>query len=114
MAVLEGSRLRPKAHLLAWMAAAGHDAGPLFRRLTRNDELTAEGMSDRAIARLVQAAARKVGLDERQFAGHSLRAGFLTESAARGATIFKMQEVSRHKTVHILSEYVRSAEQFKN
>ncbi len=96
------------------MAAAGHDAGPLFRRLTRNDELTAEGMSDRAIARLVQAAARKVGLDERQFAGHSLRAGFLTESAARGATIFKMQEVSRHKTVHILSEYVRSAEQFKN
>ncbi|WP_245842221.1 site-specific integrase [Sphingomonas adhaesiva] len=114
VAVLEGSRLRPKAHLLAWMAAAGHDSGPLFRRLTRSDELTDDGMSDRAVARLVQAAARKAGLDERQFAGHSLRAGFLTESAARGATIFKMQEVSRHKTVQILSEYVRSAERFKD
>jgi site-specific recombinase XerD len=114
VAVLEGSRLRPKAHLLAWMGAAGHDGGPLFRRLTRGDELTDDGMSDRAVARLVQAAARKAGLDERQFAGHSLRAGFLTESAARGATIFKMQEVSRHKTVQILSEYVRSAERFRH
>ncbi len=114
VAVLEGSRLRPKAHLLAWMAAAGHDDGLLFRRLTRSDELTDDGMSDRAVARLVQAAARKVGLDERQFAGHSLRAGFLTESAAQGATIFKMQEVSRHKTVQILSEYVRSADRFKD
>lgn len=114
VAVLEGAGLRPKAHLLAWMAAAGHDEGPLFRRLTRGDEPTGEPMSDRAVARLVQAAARKAGLDERQFAGHSLRAGFLTESAARGATIFKMQEVSRHKTVQILSEYVRSAELFKD
>jgi site-specific recombinase XerD len=114
IAVLEGWRLRPKAHLLAWMAAAGHDGGPLFRRLTRGDDLTDDAMSDRAAARLVQAAARKAGLDERQFAGHSLRAGFLTESAACGATIFKMQEVSRHKSVQILSEYVRSAERFKD
>jgi CO/xanthine dehydrogenase Mo-binding subunit len=40
-------------------------------------------MSDLAVARLVQAAARKAGLDERQFVRHSLRAGFLTESASR-------------------------------
>lgn len=114
IAVPEGSRLRPKQRLLDWMVAAGHDAGPLFRRLTRQDTLTREPMSDRAIARLVQAAARRAGLDERLFGGHSLRAGFLTESASRGATIFKMQEVSRHKTVQILSEYVRSAELFKD
>jgi site-specific recombinase XerD len=114
IAVPEGTRLRPKARLLEWMNLAAHTEGALFRRLTRGDELTGEGMSDRAVARLVQATARKVGLDERQFGGHSLRAGFLTESAARGATIFKMQEVSRHKTVQILSEYVRSAEKFKD
>jgi site-specific recombinase XerD len=114
IAVPEGTRLRPKARLLAWMAASGHAEGALFRRLTRRDTLTDDAMSDRAVARLVQTAARKAGLDERQFAGHSLRAGFLTESAARGATIFKMQEVSRHKTVQILSEYVRNAELFKD
>lgn len=89
-------------------------AMPLFRRLTRQDTLTDMPMSDRAVARLVQAAARKTGLDERKFAAHSLRAGFLTESAARGATIFKMQEVSRHKSVQVLLEYMRSAELFKD
>lgn len=114
VAVPEGNRLQPKARLLDWMAAAGHSGGPLFRRLTRQDTVSDDPMSDRAVARLVQAAARKAGLDERQFGGHSLRAGFLTESAARGATIFKMQEVSRHRTVQILSEYVRSAELFKD
>ncbi|WP_256926796.1 site-specific integrase [Sphingomonas sp. TZW2008] len=126
IAVPEGSRIRPKERLLGWIEAvkvreAGTDrsneawaAMPLFRRLTRQDTLTEDPMSDRAVARLVQAAARKTGLDERKFAGHSLRAGFLTESAARGATIFKMQEVSRHKSVQVLSDYVRSASLFKD
>lgn len=114
IAVPEGTRLRPKAHLLAWIEAAGHDSGPLFRRLTRSDAMTGDAMSDRAVARLVQDTAARAGLDPRRFAGHSLRAGFLTESASRGATIFKMQEVSRHKSVQILSDYVRSAERFRD
>ncbi|WP_344694537.1 site-specific integrase [Sphingomonas cynarae] len=114
IAIPEGMRLAPKARLMAWLAAAGHDEGPLFRRLTRGDEPMAVAMSDRAVARLVQGAAVRAGLDPRRFAGHSLRAGFLTESAARGATIFKMQEVSRHKTVQILADYVRNAELFKD
>lgn len=44
--------------------------------------------------------------------GHSLRAGFLTEASRTGATIAKMQEVSRHKKVEVLLGYVRSAELF--
>ena len=74
-------------------------------------------MSDRAVARLVQqcaAAAAAAGYDPAQFGGHSLRAGFLTEVAAQGATIFKPQEVSRQKSVQILSDYGRNAELFKD
>lgn len=100
--------------MLDWIAAAGHTSGPLFRRLTRLDALTGDGMSDRAVARLVQTYAASAGYDPRQFAGHSLRSGFLTEGAEQGATIFKLQEVSRHKSVQVLSEYVRNAELFKN
>lgn len=114
IAIPEGSRIRPKALLLAWMAAAGHAAGPLFRRLSRSDALTEDAMSDRAIARLVQHYAAAAGYDPTQFAGHSLRAGFLTEGAAQGATIFKLQEVSRHKSVQVLSDYVRDAELFRD
>lgn len=114
IAIPEGSRIRPKALLLAWMAAAGHAEGPLFRRLSRRDALTPAAMSDRAIARLVQHHAAAAGYDPTQFAGHSLRAGFLTEGASQGATIFKLQEVSRHKSVQVLADYVRNADLFKD
>lgn len=114
IAIPEGSRIRPKALLLAWMSAAGHAEGPLFRRLSRLDALTPAAMSDRAIARLIQQRAAAAGYDPTQFAGHSLRAGFLTEGAAQGATIFKLQEVSRHKSVQILADYVRNADLFKD
>jgi integrase len=71
-------------------------------------------MSDRAVARLVKRAAADAGYDPALFGGHSLRAGFLTEAAANGATIFKMQDVSRHKSVQVLSDYVRAAERYED
>jgi integrase len=114
IAIPEGRRIRPKALLLSWMSAAGHDDGPLFRRLTRSGELTGDPMSDRAVARLVQRCAGAAGLDPSKFAGHSLRSGFLTEAARQGASIFKMRDVSRHKSVQVLSEYVRDAELFRD
>ncbi len=113
IAVPEGRRIRPKALLLGWMTAAGHTEGPLFRKLTPTDRLTAQAMSDRSIARLVQKHAAAAGYDPGEFAGHSLRSGFLTEAEASGASIFKMQEVSRHKSVQVLAAYVRSRELFR-
>ena len=53
-------------------------------------------------------------LDAKLFAGHSLRAGFLTSAAGKGASIFKMMDVSRHKSVDTLRGYVRDAELFKD
>lgn len=126
VAIPEGRRIRPKALLLAWTEAAmdaarqlnnpliSFDGGPLFRRLTRGGELTADPMSDRAIARLVQRCASDAGFDPADFAGHSLRSGFLTEAARQGASIFKMRDVSRHKSVQVLSDYVRDAELFRD
>ena len=48
------------------------------------------------------------------YAGHSLRSGFLTSAAARGASIFKMADQSRHKSMDTLRGYVRDAEIFKD
>jgi hypothetical protein len=36
------------------------------------------------------------------FGAHSLRAGFLTSAARRGASVFKMRDVSRHKSMDVL------------
>jgi integrase len=62
----------------------------------------------------VKGHAKRVGLDPKLFGGHSLRSGFLTIAAARGASIFKMADQSRHKSVDTLRGYVRDAEIFKD
>lgn len=118
IAIPEGRRLRPKALLDAWVQQAGVTDGFLFRRLIRGQAGTATvsvaPMSDRAVARLVQARVLAAGYDPAGFAGHSLRSGFLTAAARSGASIFKMREVSRHKSMQVLADYVRDAELFRD
>jgi site-specific recombinase XerD len=112
IAVPSGKVLMPVARLQAWLAVRGSAPGPLFWQIDPQGRLTDKAMSDRSIARLIQKYAGRVGLDPETVAGHSLRAGFLTEASRAGATIAKMQEVSRHKKVEVLLGYVRSAELF--
>ena len=118
IAIPEGRRLRPKMRLEAWVQRGGVVDGFLFRRLIRGKAgeatVSASPMSDRAIARLVQARVLAAGYDPAGFAGHSLRAGFLTAAARSGASIFKMREVSRHKSMQVLADYVRDAELFRD
>lgn len=71
-------------------------------------------LSARAVAELVKSYARRAGLKAADFSGHSLRSGFLTSAAAHGASIFKMMDVSRHKSIDTLRGYVRDAEIFRN
>ena len=55
-----------------------------------------------------------LGLDAVDFSGHSLRSGFLTSAARRGASVFKMRDVSRHKSMDVLQGYVRDADMFRD
>jgi hypothetical protein len=101
--VPSGKVLKPVARLNAWLAVRGGAAGPLFWQIDPQGRLTDLAMSDRS-----------VGLNPESVAGHSLRAGFLTEAARTRASIAKMQEVSRQKKVDVLLGYVRSAELFED
>lgn len=112
IAVPAGKVLKPVEHLNAWLRARGGEAGPLFTRIGTKGEFTMERMSDRSVARIVKRYAERAGLDPASVAGHSLRAGFLTEAARTRASLAKMQEVSRHKSVKVLLGYIRSAEIF--
>lgn len=114
IAVPLGKALKPVQRLKEWLAVRGGGAGQLFYQIDPQGRLTNKPMSDRSIARLIQRYAGVVGLDPESVGGHSLRAGFLTEASRAGATIAKMQEVSRHKKVEVLLGYVRSAELFED
>ena len=112
IAIPEGRRLRPKALLEAWVGQGGVTDGFLFRRLAAGPAgvVTVSPMSNRAVARLVQLRVAQAGYVAAEFAGHSLRAGFLTAAARAGASVFKMREVSRHRSMQVLADYVRDAE----
>jgi hypothetical protein len=44
----------------------------------------------------------------------ALRPGFLTSAARRGASVFKMRDVSRHKSMDVRQAYVRTADLFRD
>ena len=114
VAVPEGRRLTPLAHLRAWLDAAAITEGPVFRPLWKGGRVRPARLSDHAVARIVQARALAAGLDPARYAGHSLRAGFVTAAARNGADVWKIQQVSRHKSMQVLAGYVRDARLFED
>lgn len=114
IAIPHGAIACPVAAFKAWIEAAGITNGPIFRPIAKGERLQDSRLTDRSIAKIVKAHAARVGLDPTLFSGHSLRSGFLTSAAARGASIFKMADQSRHKSMDTLRGYVRDAEIFKD
>ena len=107
-------RIGPVALYRAWIAAAPILDGFVFRKLTPQGRLTEKPMSDKGVALVVKARAAAAGYDPGLFSGHSLRAGFLTEAGRQGANLFKMKDHSRHKSLEMVSEYVRDHEAFRD
>ena len=114
LAIPRGAVACPVAALKAWLLAAEITEGPVFRPVGKGGGVAASRLTDRSIAEIVKSNARRAGFSPSEFSGHSLRAGFLTSAAARGANIFKMMEVSRHRSVDTLRGYVRAAELFRD
>ena len=98
----------------AWLDTAGIVSGLVFRRVRKNGLIGEEALTAEAVALVVKRYADGAGLRPEDFAGHSLRAGFLTSGAENGGSVFKLMEVSRHKSMGTLRGYVRRAELFKD
>jgi hypothetical protein len=99
VAILRGCRLRPVEAVQSGLTAAEISTGPVFRSVAKGGRVQAVPPSAFSAAQIVKAYAERAGLDPVQFAGHSLRSGFLTSAAESGASVFKMMDVSRHKSV---------------
>jgi site-specific recombinase XerD len=114
VAIPRGTVACPVAALKAWLAAAGIQDGPIFRRVWEHSRprIGAKRLTARIVATIVQDAATRLGLDATTFGAHSLRAGFITSAAKRGANLFKICDTSGHKSLEMLRTYVRDAELF--
>jgi integrase len=102
VAIPRGYRLRPVEAVQAWLAAAEISSGPVVRAVALGGKVSDAPLANNSAARIVKRYARRVGLDPAAYSGHSLRAGFLTSAAEAGASIFKLSEVSRHKSLDTL------------
>jgi site-specific recombinase XerD len=114
IAVCRGSIACPVAAVLEWLAAANITEGPVFRPIRKGGKVTDRRLSAKSICTIVKKHADKLGLNPADYGGHSLRSGFLTSAAAAGRSIFKMMDISRHKSVDTLRGYVREADAFRD
>ena len=106
IAIPRGYRLRPVEAVQAWLAAAEISSGPVFRPVARGGRVGTAALSSHAAALVIKQRIAAVGLDPATYSGHSLRSGFLTSAAEAGASLFKLTEVSRHKSLDTLRGYV--------
>lgn len=114
IAIPRGYRLRPVEAVETWLAAAEINSGPVFRRVRKGGCLQPAALTDGSVAAIVKRYAELSGLDPAQFAGHSLRAGFITSAAESGAAVLRIADQSRHKSLDVLRGYVRRADLFRD
>lgn len=96
--------------LTTWLTAAGLadaevEAGPIFRRLWR--DRIGGALSPAAVAAITRRRAREAGLIG-DFAGHSLRSGFITESGRQGVALAAMMAMTDHRAVASVVGYFQA------
>jgi integrase len=105
-------RTCPVVTLKAWLKAAGIEAGPIFRAVSRHGLLGPLRLSDKDVARVVKASVAAAGYDPEVYGGHSLRSGFITSAARAGVAEAHIQNQSRHRSLPVLRGYIRRGSLF--
>ncbi len=89
----------------AWLNAAGHTAGPLFRSVRRGGHVANTRLGVRSVSTIIASRAAAAGIDGDKISGHSLRVGAAQALAERGAGVVEMQEAGRWKSPEMLARY---------
>ena len=109
----------PVALLETWMRLGRIAHGPLFRPIARkNGGVSAERLSDKHVAQLVQRCAMKAGIRgdltegerKKAFGGHSLRAGLASSAQIEEAHV---QKHLGHASAEMTRRYQRKRDRFK-
>lgn len=112
VAVLEGKVVKPIHRVERWLQSAAIRTGFVFQTLLRGGVPSGRSLDPGDVARIVKRHARRIGLDPREYSGHSLRAGFVTSAAVHHARIDKIMEVTRHRSAETVLKYIRDEDSF--
>lgn len=112
--ILPGQNLKtcPVAAVRAWLTAADleHEGdNPVFRPVNRHAGVELSRVTDRAVDLILKEACHAAGLKE-TYSAHSLRAGHVTESLARGHDRAAVKRQTGHASDAMLDRYVRETD----
>jgi site-specific recombinase XerD len=104
----------PVINLRKWLDISKIKSGPIFRRFSKGSILTDNRLTDQSVVLLIKEYLRLAGIENENFAGHSLRSGFATVAADSGADERSIMAMTGHKTTQMVRRYIREANLFKN
>ena len=85
-----------------------------YLKNNHNNEKKLFNMSDKNVALILKKYISKIGADNQNYAGHSLRSGFATSTAESGAEERDIMNVTGHKSSQMVRRYIRQSNLFKN
>lgn len=103
----------PVRAVQAWLEQSGIGEGPVFRSVNKHGHVMEGRLSDKAVAAVVKRSLVAAGKSARRFAGHSLRAGLITQAAMSGVSERAIQEQSGHKSLAVMRRYIRDGSLFR-
>ena len=104
----------PVKNLKKWLELANIKNGPIFRRFSKGSSITNHRLTDQTVVLIIKKYLNIAGIDNSNFSGHSLRAGFATVTAESGADERSIMAMTGHKTTQMVRRYIREANIFKN
>jgi site-specific recombinase XerD len=102
----------PVHALQRWLNAAAIADGPVFRSVNRHQQVSKRGLYRDSIGPLLKRAAARAGMETKPLAGHSLRAGLVTQAVMNGVSEFVIMKQTGHRAVATLQRYVRMGKIF--
>ncbi|MDN3574272.1 tyrosine-type recombinase/integrase [Methylobacterium longum] len=99
-----------------WLDAAGITRGPVFRLVSRPGNVRqgeSVRLTTKAEADIIKRYCAAAGLDASTFGAQSLRAGYITKAAERGADLARIMDQSGHRDPRTAVGYIRRANAFE-
>ena len=110
----DNSKYCPVLSLKKWIEISNIKSGPLFRRFSKGSKLTDNRLSDQTVALLIKKYLKLIGIDSKDYSGHSLRSGFATSAAESGVEERSIMAMTGHKSTEMVRRYIKEVNLFKN
>ena len=104
----------PIRNLKKWLQISNIKSGPIFTRFSKGMSLTNKRLTDQSVVLLIKEYLNLAGIENKNFAGHSLRSGFATVAAASGADERSIMAMTGHKNTQMVRRYIKEVNLFKN